>query len=214
MKDLSINTILECMGELFSDELSIAVADTKEYIFYKPSKRIDLRIKPGQPIKEGTMAYKAIHSGQKVSEFIDRDVFGVPYHGIAMPFLNNGVPEGCVTAIYPTLTNGKSVVTLKTLDGWVPIPFAKVIYIEAKDKKTHVYAQDLEGTHKYSLNEFEFFLPKDSFIRCHRSFIVNVNHIKEIFPDIHSTFLLSMSNGQSVPVSQTYSSYFRKLLGF
>ena len=40
--------------------------------------------------------------------------------------------------------------------------------------------EELSGTHKNTLQEFEFLLPKDSFIRCHRSFIVNVNHIKEI----------------------------------
>jgi len=119
-----------------------------------------------------------------------------------------------VTAIYPALTDGKSVVTLKTTDGWVPVPFSKVMYLEAKDKKTYVNSEELTGTHKYSLQEFEYLLPKDSFIRCHRSFIVNVNHIKAIYPDTHSTFVLSMDNRERVPVSQSYASYFRKLLGF
>lgn len=133
---------------------------------------------------------------------------------MAVPFSNNGKIEGCVTAIYPALTDGKSVVTLKTTDGWVPVPFSKVMYLEAKDKKTYVNSEELTGTHKYSLQEFEYLLPKDSFIRCHRSFIVNVNHIKAIYPDTHSTFVLSMDNGERVPVSQSYASYFRKLLGF
>lgn len=62
------------------------------------------------------------------------------------------------------------------------------MYLEAKDKKTYVNAEELTGTHKYSLQEFEYLLPKDSFIRCHRSFIVNVNHIQAIYPDTHSTF--------------------------
>lgn len=44
---------------------------------------------------------------------MNRDVFGIPYHGMAVPFSNNGKLEGCVTAIYPALTDGKSVVTLK-----------------------------------------------------------------------------------------------------
>ena len=57
-------------------------------------------------------------------------------------------------------------------------------------------AEELTGTHKYSLQEFEYLLPKDSFIRCHRSFIVNVNHMKAIYPDTHSTFVLSMDNGE------------------
>jgi hypothetical protein len=214
MKSFSIHSLLDVIGELFSDEISIAVSNPKEYIYYRPSKRIDLKIKPGDSLKPGTIAYKATSTGQKVSEFINRDVFGVPYHGMAVPFHYNGELEGCVLAIYPVLSDGKSVVTVKTHDGWIPIPFSDVVYIEAKDKKTFVHAEKHSGTHKYSLQEFEYLLPKDYFIRCHRSFIVNVNHIKEIYPDSHSTFLLEMDNGSKVTVSQTYSSYFRKLLGF
>ncbi len=74
-------------------------------------------------------------TNQKTSEFMNRDVFGIPYHGMAVPFSNNGKLEGCVTAIYPALTDGKSVVTLKTTDGWIPVPFSNVMYLEAKDKK-------------------------------------------------------------------------------
>ncbi|WP_077620513.1 LytTR family DNA-binding domain-containing protein [Bacillus sinesaloumensis] len=214
MKEITISSLLDVIGELFSDEISIAVSNTKEYIYYRPSKRIDLKIKPGDVVKEGTIAYKAITSGQKTSEFINRDVFGIPYHGMAVPFFDHDVLEGCVTAIYPALTDGKSVVTVKSPDGWVPIPFSDVIFLEAKQKKTYVYTEGFSGTHKYSLQEFEYTLPKDFFIRCHRSFIVNVNQIKEIHPDTHSTFLLEMKNGARVPVSQNYSSYFRKLLGF
>lgn len=85
--------------------------------------------------------------------------------------------------------NGRKISRyFKTTDGWIPVPFSKVMYLEAKDKKTYVNAEELTGTHKYSLQEFEYLLPKDSFIRCHRSFIVNVNHIKAIYPDTHSTF--------------------------
>ncbi|MCP8970487.1 LytTR family DNA-binding domain-containing protein [Ectobacillus ponti] len=214
MEAITLGSLLNVIGELFSDEISIAVADTREYIYYRPSKRIDLKISAGDPVREGTIAYKALMTRQKVSEFINRDVFGVPYHGMAVPLLHGGQLEGCVTAIYPALTDGKAVVTVKTGDGWMPIPFSQVVYLEAKDKKTSVYGEKVAGTHRYSLQEFEYLLPKDFFIRCHRSFIVNVNHIQEIYPDTHSTFLLSMDNGDRVPVSQSYSSYFRRLLGF
>ncbi|WP_102346789.1 LytTR family DNA-binding domain-containing protein [Bacillus sp. Marseille-P3661] len=214
MDKLTLHTLIDVIAELFSDETSIAVSNTNQYIYYRPSKRIDLKIKEGDPIKEGTITYKALTTKHKVSEFINRDVYGVPYYGMAVPFIFGGQMRGCVTAVFPTLTSGKSVVTVKVNDGWIPIPFSKVIYIEAKNRKTYVCMQDCEGTHKDSLSEFDYNLPQESFIRCHRSFIVNVNHIKEIFPDSHSTFQLLMDNGARIPVSQSYSSYFRKLLGF
>ncbi|WP_404451370.1 LytTR family transcriptional regulator DNA-binding domain-containing protein [Virgibacillus necropolis] len=214
MERLTLGSLLDVIGELFSDEISIAVSNTSEYIYYRPSKRVDLKIRPGDVIKEGTIAHQALITKQKVSEFINRDMFGVPYHGMAVPFHHEGKLEGCVTAIYPAFTEGKSVVVIKTSDGWKPIPFNNVKYLEVKDRKTHVVSGDISGTHKKALQEFEYMLPRELFVRCHRSFIVNVNHIKEIYPDTHSTFLLAMNNGEEIPVSQSYSSYFRKLLGF
>jgi hypothetical protein len=211
---LNLDSLLDVMGELFSDEISIAVSNTTEYIYYRPSKRVDLKITPGEKIKEGTIAYKAISTKQKAQEFIDRSVFGVPYHGMAVPYYENEKVAGCVMAIYPTFTEGKTVVTARTDDGWMPIPFDDVKYLEAKDRKTHVISTRANGTHKNTLQEFEYLLPRDTFVRCHRSFIVNVHHIEEIFPHTHSTLLLSMAGGDKIPVSQSYSSYFRKMLGF
>lgn len=214
MGHFSTDSFFDIIGELFSDEISIAVSNTEKYIYYRPSKRINLKIKPGDSIKEGTMAYKALSSKKKISEFINRDVFGIPYEGQAIPFFKDGELQGCITAIFPATTHGKAVITVKSNDGWIPIPFSDVIYLEAKERKTFVYSEKNTGTHKYTLQEFDYILPKESFIRCHRSFIVNVNHINEIFPDTHSTFILSMSDGSQIPVSQSYSSYFRKLLSF
>ncbi len=44
MEDITLSSLLDVIGELFSD--------TKEYIYYRPSKRIDLKISAGDPIKE------------------------------------------------------------------------------------------------------------------------------------------------------------------
>ncbi|HHY74869.1 MAG TPA: LytTR family transcriptional regulator [Bacillus bacterium] len=212
MSEFSLSILIDVIGELFLDETSIAVSNDKEYLYYRPSKRINLKIKPGDPIKEGTITYKALKTGQKVSEYISRDVYGVPYHGTAVPFTTEG-KKGCITAVFPTLTSATSIVTVKVEDGWIPVPFNKVVYLEAKNRKTYVITENCTGTHKDSLNEFDYYLPKETFIRCHRSFIVNVTQIKMIQPDTHSTFLLEMNNGTEIPVSQSYSSYFRKLLG-
>ena len=85
MEDKTLGLLLDVVGELFSDEISIAVSNTKEYIYYRPSKRIDLKISVGDPIKEGTIAHKAMVTNQKTSEFMNRDVLVFlimvwPYH--------------------------------------------------------------------------------------------------------------------------------------
>ncbi|TXL66511.1 LytTR family transcriptional regulator [Cerasibacillus terrae] len=212
--EFQFDSLLDVIGELFSDEISIGITNETEYIYFRPSKRIDLKIRPGDPILEGTIAYQALEKKQKVSEFVERELFGVPYHGMAVPYYEDKKIKGTVLAVYPVITKGKSVITIKTADGWKPIPFEDVIYMEVKNRKTHVYAKNVSGTHKNTLQEFEYSLPKELFVRCHRSFIVNVHQIKDIFPDSHSTFVLEMTNGIRISVSQNYSSYFRKLLSF
>ena len=35
MKDISVGSLLEVIGQLFSDEISIAVTDQERYIYYR-----------------------------------------------------------------------------------------------------------------------------------------------------------------------------------
>src|SRR5690606_6247280 len=58
MESIKLDALLDVIGELFSDEISIAVTNTKEYIYYRPSKRVDLKIKTVDPVKPGTIASK------------------------------------------------------------------------------------------------------------------------------------------------------------
>ncbi|MEI4830962.1 LytTR family transcriptional regulator DNA-binding domain-containing protein [Bacillus sp. FJAT-53711] len=55
-------------------------------------------------------------------------------------------------------------------------------------------------------------LPQMNFLRVHRSFIVNINHISEIQPWFNSTYNLIMKEDSKVPVSRTYAKELKKLL--
>lgn len=210
-----ISSIIEIVSDL-PGEASIAVSDDQQFLYYKPSKKIDLKIQPGDRIKEGTVTYQAITHHQKISQNIDSTVFGVPYYGLSYPILEAGTSKGCVTAILPAKPPKKSppFVTVKIKDHWTPVPFDQILYLETQNRKTLVKSEKGEGFHKFTLNDFESFLPEDIFVRCHRSYIVNIQFIADIYPDSHSTFLLMMKDGTKIPVSQGYASYFRKLLAF
>jgi len=211
-----IEEIMDVIKEFFPENTSIAISNTKEYIYYQPSKKVDLKIKPGDPIKEGSAAYKAVQYGKKINSYVESDVFGVPYYGMSIPLIEEGEPKGAVTAIFPQkpspfLTN---YITIKIDDCWYPIKHNEVVYLETQLRKTFVKTLDKEGFHRLNLSDLELFLSNESFIRCHRSYIVNIDFIDEIQPDSHSTFLLIMRDGTRIPVSQRYASYFRRSLGF
>ncbi len=216
MDQSTVSSIMKGMGEIVPKDTSIAIADNKRFIFYQPSKKVDLKIRPGDAINEETVTYKALTVQQRIAEQKGKHVFGVPYYGISIPILENGKPNGCVTAILPhnTVKFSAPFLTVRTMDRWLPISYEEIIYLEAENRKTVIQSSKGKGTHKFNLSELESMLPKDIFMRCHRSYMININQIAEIHPDSHSTFLLIMKDMSKVPVSQTYASRFRNILCF
>jgi DNA-binding LytR/AlgR family response regulator len=77
-----------------------------------------------------------------------------------------------------------------------------------------VLRQDSIFKSSHSLDLWEEKLKPYKFFRCHRSFLVNMEKIDEIIPDINSTYSLKMRNlKEEIPVSRSYLKVFRKLVG-
>jgi two-component system, LytTR family, response regulator len=77
-----------------------------------------------------------------------------------------------------------------------------------------VVARDLEGSSNYrTLEEMEEALASENFWRPHRSFLVNVRHIKEVIPWFKSTYMLKMDDKKQtqVPVSRSQTKRLREL---
>src|SRR6185437_3208296 len=59
----------------------------------------------------------------------------------------------------------------------------EIIYIRANDSGIAVVAKDAEGVSNYrTVEELAAALDTEIFWRPHRSYIVNINHIKEVVP--------------------------------
>ncbi|MGM8212403.1 LytTR family DNA-binding domain-containing protein [Virgibacillus sp. W0430] len=216
MKIEKIPTLINSFYNLFPGEKSIAVSDSTSFIYFKPSRSIDLNICINDPIKKEPVTYQAIQTQKKVAAQIDDSSFSTPYYGVSVPIIENDHLKGAMTAFFPQELNDLTppFLTVKTTDKWLPIHLKHIIYMEAQNRKTHILSMVGKGTHRNNLSELEFVLPKDMFIRCHRSYIVNLHQIKEIHPDSHSTFSLVMKDDSRVPVSQSYAKNFRKRFGF
>lgn len=216
--DLSVAPLLfRSFHQLLPSINSVAVADTENFVYYKPSLDIDLKIKHGDSLRNETVTYEAIKQGKRMKEFRSENVFGVAYYAVAQPIRLKKEIIGAITVVYPKEPQLLSIpyLTVRTSDRWIPVHFRNVVYLEAQNRKTYVSSfEGVQGTHRYNLTELEMTLPEESFIRCHRSFIVNIHHIKEIQPDLHSTFILVMSDGSRVPVSQSFTKEVRSILGF
>lgn len=87
------------------------------------------------------------------------------------------------------------------------IPLNNIEYVEAQNKHTLFTLksnQTLESIEIFYLHEDKLLLG-DGFIKCHRSYIVNINHI-----DTYTAKEIRMRSGYRIPISRTYHSDFEK----
>ncbi len=84
------------LQQLYYDEVMVTVTDTKGIIAYYPGPNLDAHIQVGQPIPPESNAAEALRTGQRVVRKVPKDVFGVPYVGIAYPIREDGEMVGCI----------------------------------------------------------------------------------------------------------------------
>ena len=89
-----------------------------------------------------------------------------------------------------------------------------LIFAAIDDGLITVVARDAEGSSNYrTLEELHAALDMDSFWRPHRSFLVNIHHIKEVVPWFKSSYMLKMDDKKhtEIPVSRQQTKRLREL---
>jgi two-component system response regulator LytT len=89
-----------------------------------------------------------------------------------------------------------------------------LVYASIEDGLISVMARDVEGTSNYrTLEELHAALDSEDFWRPHRSFLVNIHHIKEVVPWFKSSYMLKMDDKKQteIPVSRAQTKRLREL---
>jgi two-component system, LytTR family, response regulator len=89
-----------------------------------------------------------------------------------------------------------------------------VIYASIQDGSITIFAREVEGVSNYrTLEELAGALDEDTFWRAHRSYLVNINHIKEVVPWFKSSYMLKMNDKRAseIPVSRAQTRRLREL---
>ncbi|WP_280771995.1 LytR/AlgR family response regulator transcription factor [Salipaludibacillus daqingensis] len=201
-------------------EASIAIAGGDKYITYIPGSH-DIHIHQGQPIPSGSITERVYLQKKRVESLVDKSVFGVPYYGVGYPLKDSDTGfQGALTVILPPEYNTSPKQPLSFIIGkrdeiWIPIAFEQIIYIESYQKRTLIYTENGCFSSKYPLKSIEQRL-SNSFIRIHRSFIINISFIKQISRDIssHLEVTLQDQNATSLSISQSHVPRVRRILGF
>src|SRR5262250_444653 len=89
-----------------------------------------------------------------------------------------------------------------------------VIYASIQDGSITIFARDAEGESNYrTIEELAAALDSESFWRPHRSYLVNIKHIKEVVPWFKSSYMLKMNDKRQseIPVSRAQTKRLREL---
>jgi len=93
------------------------------------------------------------------------------------------------------------------------IPVHEVLYLEAADDYVKIHTADSYYLKNKTMAHFEKALDSQQFARCHRSYMVNVQHIARIDPYEKDGHLAILKSGAKVPVSKTGYVKLRQVLG-
>ncbi|MDO4943226.1 MAG: LytTR family DNA-binding domain-containing protein, partial [Lachnospiraceae bacterium] len=86
---------------------------------------------------------------------------------------------------------------------------SEIQYMERSERKTYIYSYDCGQERviatSQKINELSKKLDSRIFMRCHNSYIVNINFISKMYRE---HFVLK--NGKSIPISRRYSKKIRE----
>ncbi|MFT3979170.1 MAG: LytTR family transcriptional regulator DNA-binding domain-containing protein [Ferruginibacter sp.] len=93
------------------------------------------------------------------------------------------------------------------------IPVPDVFFLEAADEYVKIHTAEGYFLKKKTMNFFEQSLPSQQFVRCHRSYIVNISQITRIEPYEKDNYVAVLRSGAQVPVSRNGYIKLREVLG-
>ncbi len=94
------------------------------------------------------------------------------------------------------------------------IPVDKIKYVAAEDDYVMIYHTEGKALKQQTLKFYEDNLPKNDFVRIHRSYIVRVGEIKKIEPYGKDNHIAVLHSGEKIPVSRSGFSLLKEELKF
>ena len=88
---------------------------------------------------------------------------------------------------------------IETREGNRRVPLSQISYVEARDKKIYICTRSESFGFYETIDHMLELLPKN-FLRCHRSFIVNMDKVKKLHL---SDGLIELDSGDMIPLSRS-----------
>lgn len=93
------------------------------------------------------------------------------------------------------------------------IPLNEIIHISAENYHVQVHTEKCSYRARESLKSLEDYLRQASFIRIHKSSLVNSQFIREVEPYFNGELILKLTTGEQLKVSRHYRKNLPKIFG-
>ena len=105
-----------------------------------------------------------------------------------------------------------SRLAIRSGDGTIFLSIDDVEWIEAAQNYVRVHAREGTFLLHVPMNTIETSLDPERFVRIHRSYIVNLRHIKQLWTLVHGQYILELLSGERLQSGRTYGEKIRTVL--
>lgn len=91
-----------------------------------------------------------------------------------------------------------------------------ILFVFSQDDRVYLQTEKERLPVQFTLTELEQRLTRSGFFRAHRSFLVNLQHVKEVIPYTRDSYTLRLKDtaGTEIPLSRLAARELRDLLGY
>ncbi len=98
---------------------------------------------------------------------------------------------------YQMSRNSSGFLKIQVADRLYNLPFEQIEYLESQGRDTNIITAEETISVHMKFSDMEQQLPPDTFFRCHRSYIINLAHAKDL-----ARYRFLTKRGDEIPVSQ------------
>ena len=119
-----------------------------------------------------------------------------------------------VDRLYDDIKNPQKIqdkIAIPSAEGFMVIPLCEIVYCHASSNYTEFFLTDKRCIlSSYTLKQYDEMLTAQSFFRAHRSYLINISHVKMYRKSGGGDIV--MSNGHEIELANTHKDEFLRLL--
>ena len=130
---------------------------------------------------------------------IDSDDFSDAINRLKLDMQQHTIENQIQNLLKNLKPDQKKIITLPSLTGFETLKVEDIIYLKADTSYTHIYTKDSKTMVSKPIKFYEDLLDENSFFKTHKSYLINIDHVKKFYKGKQS--FVVMSNDSKVPIS-------------